>query len=181
MKLVTNKSDRLFLVGLMGVGKTTLGKTLAKKLGLQFIDCDQELERRTCASVSLIFDVEGETGFRDRESRLLDELTAQPGLLLATGGGAVLRSENRDYLKQRGTVIHLDADLELLTQRTARGRNRPLLEGANPEQMLAKLKEERDPLYHQVADVCVCVDKGNSRHTVRQALTALRNKGYITD
>ena len=165
----------------MGVGKTTIGKMLANTLGLKFIDCDEEIERRSGADITWIFDIEGESGFRERESAVLDELTSRDGVLLATGGGAVLRKENRERLKGRGMVVHLDADLELLVERTARGGKRPLLEEGDPGQVLQKLKTERDPLYKEVRHLRVFVGCWSSAATVKHILSALASDEAIDD
>ncbi len=142
-----------FLVGLMGSGKTTVGSALAKKLKQPFFDSDHELERRTGVSISTIFEHEQEAGFRRRESRLIDELTQHQGIVLATGGGAVLCEENRSWLKGRGTVFYLHASPDDLWLRTRRDKNRPLLQIDNPRDKLASLYTERDPLYRACAHV----------------------------
>jgi len=143
----------------MGVGKTTIGKKLANQIGKQFFDTDTELEIRTGTTIKLIFDIEGEKGFRDREYRLIDELTQQHGIVLATGGGAVLSEENRTYLMQRGVVVYLSAPPELLMQRTAYAHNRPLLETDDRLGKLKSLLITREPLYRQTADLVVETDK----------------------
>ena len=137
----------------MGSGKTTIGQRLARKLGLEFLDSDHELEAQTGASVSLIFDVEGEKGFRDRETRMLEELTRRKGVLLATGGGAVLRKENRSLLGSRGTVIYLRTSVAQQLQRLRRDRSRPLLQTSDRKEKLTRLAEERNPLYEELADI----------------------------
>ena len=148
------KSERrIFLVGLMGAGKTTVGKVLARDLGMDFVDADQELQRRTGVTIPVIFDIEGEAGFRVREAAVLEELTQRDGIVLATGGGAVLREDNRERLKSRGTVIYLRASLEDLWTRTRHDRNRPLLQTPDPKARFAELLAERDPLYREVADM----------------------------
>ena len=147
--------NRIFLVGPMGAGKTTIGKHLARILSLRFVDSDQEIERRTGATIPWIFDLEGEDGFRSREAAMIDELTQQPGIILATGGGAVLLAENRLHLRDRGTVIYLTAPLDELFARAGRDRNRPLLQTDSPKTRLERLVTERDPLYREVADVVV--------------------------
>ncbi len=141
----------IYLVGMMGAGKTTIGRALARKLGWQFVDLDHELESRCGVRVSIIFDIEGEQGFRLRESALLDEYTRQPGIVLATGGGAVLAAENRQHLHERGVVVYLRANADELFRRVARDRNRPLLQTDNPRQRLKELLEQREPLYDEVA------------------------------
>ena len=137
----------------MGSGKTTIGQRLARKLGLEFLDSDHELEAQTGASVSLIFDVEGEKGFRDRETRMLEELTRRKGVLLATGGGAVLRKENRSLLGSSGTVIYLRTSVAQQLQRLRRDRSRPLLQTSDRKEKLTRLAEERNPLYEELADI----------------------------
>lgn len=179
MHVVSSHPRRLFLVGPMGVGKTTIGKLLARELGLEFIDCDQEIERRCGADIPWIFDVEGEDGFRDRETSVLDDLTAQDGLLVATGGGAVLREENRSFLKGRGIVVYLDSDLDLLVKRTAKDKKRPLLQNTDPRQVLKKIKEQRGPLYLDVCDVQVVVRDDGSRKAASLILDKLRAEGFI--
>ena len=179
MRIHSSRFDRLFLVGPMGVGKTTIGKMLANELGLQFFDCDQEIERRTGVKIALIFDVEGEPGFRLRETRMLDELTQKDSILVATGGGAVLKAENRGYLKARGIVVHLDTSVDLLVKRTARDKKRPLLQVGNPRAVLEKIKKDRDPLYSEVADVRVFVGNSSNRKVVSQILENLNKKGLV--
>ena len=145
--------SRIFLVGPMGAGKTTIGSKLAENLGKQFIDSDQEIEKKTGASIPLIFELEGEEGFRKRESQTLESLSQMNNLVLATGGGAVISKENRLLLKRSGFVIYLQAPLEQLLKRTAKDRNRPLLQTDNPEKVLADLLKQREPLYQEVADL----------------------------
>jgi len=154
-----SKQKNLFLVGPMGAGKTTIGRFLADNLNLEFIDLDAEIEARCGANIPWIFDVEGEAGFRKRESRLLEEITDKSGVLLATGGGAVLDEGNREMLRQRGYVAYLSASVEQLLERTANDRNRPLLQVDNPREVIEKLIEERDPLYREVADLVVVTEK----------------------
>ena len=162
MLLITNqvpKSDNIFLIGPMGAGKTTIGKKLANRLGKQFLDSDAELENRTGATIKLIFDVEGEKGFRDREYQLIDELTQQHGIVFATGGGAVLSDKNRNCLIQRGIVIYLSASPKLLMKRTAYDHNRPLLATDDRLGKITSLLVTREPLYRQIADMVVETDK----------------------
>lgn len=137
----------------MGSGKTTIGQRVARTLELEFLDCDHELEKQTGASVSLIFDVEGEEGFRERESRMLRELTARPGILLATGGGAIIRRENREMLGNAGLVVYLRISVAQQLQRLRRDKSRPLLQTDDRREKLAGLAMERNPLYEEVADI----------------------------
>lgn len=149
------KETNVFLVGPMGAGKTTLGKQLARVLSTRFIDSDHEIELRTGATIPWIFDIEGEEGFRNREAAIIDELTQQSGIVLATGGGAVLRPENRANLRNRGAVAYLFASIDELYARAGKDKNRPLLQTEDPKARLAMLYAERDPLYREVADVVV--------------------------
>lgn len=143
--------EPLFLVGMMGAGKTTIGRSLARILNREFVDLDHELEARCGVRVSLIFDIEGEEGFRKRETTALEECSRRRGIVLATGGGAILAPENRAYLKERGVVVYLRASADELFRRIARDRNRPLLQTADPKSRLRSLLEEREPLYEEVA------------------------------
>ena len=143
----------------MGAGKSSVGRRLAKKLILQFLDSDQEIERRTGAKVTLIFEIEGEQGFRKREKDIIDELTKKSGIVLATGGGAVLDPENRAVLANRGVVIYLRTGLAQLVRRTFRDSKRPLLMTDNPAKKLQELLEIRGPLYEDMADLIIDTDQ----------------------
>jgi len=158
----------IFLVGMMGAGKTSVGRVLAKRLQKSFYDSDQVIEDRTGVKIPVIFEIEGEAGFRVRESTVIDELTALRDIVLATGGGAVLIDLNRDRLRSRGTVVYLRATVRDLLNRTRHDKNRPLLQAADPRARLTELYEKRDPLYREVAHVTV--DTGN------QSLTSLVNR-----
>ena len=160
----------------MGVGKTTVGRQLAAALKKEFRDADRAIEERTGASIPLIFDIEGEAGFRSREHDLIDELTRLPGLVLATGGGAVLDPENRLHLAERGYVIYLYAPVDRLYERTYRDRNRPLLQTADPKARLEALMEERDPLYREVADRVLETGNRPVRQVVRDLCRELRGE-----
>ncbi|NVJ58969.1 MAG: shikimate kinase AroK [Gammaproteobacteria bacterium] len=149
----------VFLVGPMGAGKTTIGKQLADILKLEFVDTDQELEKRTGAPIDWIFDIEGEEGFRDREQKLIEELTSMQGIVLATGGGAVIRKENRIHLAGRGVVVYLEASIEQQVERTRRDKRRPLLQNGDPESTLVNLMDERDPMYREISDYVVATNE----------------------
>lgn len=149
------ESGNLILVGMMGSGKTTMGRVLARHLGKEFVDSDEEIIRRTGVTVPHIFDVEGEAGFRQREAAAIRELAGRNNIVLATGGGAVLDGDNRAVLKQSGIVIYLKASTHDLWQRTRHDRNRPLLQTENPYARLVELFQQRDPLYQQVSDIVV--------------------------
>lgn len=151
--------DNIFLIGLMGAGKTSVGKLLARRLGKTFYDSDQEIERTTGVRIPVIFEIEGEAGFRARETRMLAELAGTQNVVLATGGGAVLAEQNRVLLSSHGIVVYLRASPHDLWHRTRHDRNRPLLQTANPLAKLTELFAARDALYREVADVIV--DTGN--------------------
>jgi len=151
----------------MGAGKTTIGRRLAKGLRKEFIDVDQELERRTGASIALIFDVEGESGFRERERRIIDELTQLDDVVLATGGGAVLDCDSRTALITRGFVVYLHAALDKLVERTRRDTNRPLLMTNDPIVRMRELLDQRELFYRQVADLVVDTGTRNLTEVVK--------------
>ncbi len=159
----------------MGAGKTTIGRQLAKILGMDFVDSDHEIEARTGANIPLIFDLEGEEGFRQREMSVINDLSQQDQLVLATGGGAVLKQKNRQHLHDRGTVIYLQASIEQLLQRTHHDRNRPLLQTDNPRKKFEELKAIREPLYLQTAHLTMNTDRQSINHTVNQIITALKD------
>jgi shikimate kinase len=159
------QSGNLILVGMMGSGKTTMGRFLAKHLGKTFVDSDEEIIKRTGVTIPHIFDVEGEAGFRQREATALRELLRRDNMVLATGGGAVLDEQNRAMLQQSGIVIYLKASVHDLWQRTRHDRNRPLLQTDDPHAKLTELFQSRDPLYRQVSDIVVQSGKQNA-HTL---------------
>ena len=143
----------VYLVGMMGAGKTTVGRLLARRLKMRFLDSDHEVEMRCGVKIPLIFDIEGEPGFRSREAQAIEELTRLEGIVLATGGGAVLSGKNRERLASTGTVVYLRARPEDLCERVRHARNRPLLAKGDPLSRLRELFAERDPLYREVADI----------------------------
>lgn len=148
-------SGNVILVGMMGSGKTTMGRALAKHLDKQFVDSDEEIQHRTGVTIPHIFDVEGESGFRARESSVIADLVKRENLILATGGGAVLMEQNRAVMRQNGIVIYLKASVHDLWQRTRHDRNRPLLQTDDPHAKLTELFQQRDTLYQQVADIVI--------------------------
>lgn len=164
----------LFLIGLMGAGKTTVGRHLAELLDWPFLDSDQEIEARTGASIPWIFEKEGEKGFRQREAAMIAELSQRQQMVLATGGGAVLNPASCDLLRERGTVIYLQASLDILLERLKRDRTRPLLQVANPAGQLAQLLQQREPLYAQTAHVVMPVNQGSAREVAELILKTVR-------
>lgn len=158
----------------MGAGKTTIGRQIANELSLEFFDSDHEVENRTGVSITHIFDIEGESGFRKRETAILDELTEKKGIVLATGGGTILKAENRQFLMSRGTTIYLFANIETLLERTSKDRNRPLLQTEDPQAKLKELFEIRDPLYRETADIIIDTGKDSVRLAIKEILEKLR-------
>lgn len=163
----------LYLVGMMGAGKSTVGRLLARRLKLRFLDCDQEIERRCGVKIPLIFEIEGEAGFRARETQVLAELAALKDVVLATGGGAVLAEENRGRLAEHGTVIYLRARPEDLYQRVRHDLNRPLLATRDPLRRLREMHAERDPLYASIADLVVDTGKQTVQALARELVGRL--------
>lgn len=163
-------SGNLFLVGLMGAGKTTIGRQLARLTGKTFYDSDHEIEARTGVRIPVIFEIEGEAGFRVRESEMIAELATLPNIVLATGGGAVLDPNNRQVLANHGTVIYLRAGIDDILARTQHDKNRPLLQIANPRAKLEALFAQRDPLYREVADVVIDTSRQNINTLVHRLL-----------
>lgn len=157
----------------MGAGKTTIGKHIAEILSWPFVDSDHEIELRTGASIPWIFDVEGEQGFRKREEQMIAELTSRQHIVLATGGGAVLRQANRQYLHQRGVVVYLETPVSMQLERTAHDKNRPLLQTADPQKKLTELLKIRDPLYREVAHLIVPTSSGCAKDLAYSIIQAL--------
>lgn len=175
---VTANRPNLFFVGLMGAGKTTVGRAVARRLNYPFFDSDHELEARCGVRIPVIFDHEGEAGFRDREEHAIAELTSRSGIVLATGGGAVLREANRAALKANGTVVYLSASPHDLWLRTRHDRNRPLLQTADPKGRLEALYAERDPLYREVADFIIETGKPTVAQLANMVLMQLEMAGF---
>ena len=171
--MILNSKTNIFLVGLMGSGKTTIGRALAKKLGKRFVDADHEIEARTGASIPLIFEIEGETSFREREADVIRDLTAEEGIVLATGGGAILNEQSRAFLKSRGTVIYLNASIASIMQRTSHDKNRPLLQTADPRARIEELSRQRNPLYQEVAHIIIETGRPNVQSVVQNILAQL--------
>ena len=167
--------QRIFLIGPMGAGKTTIGRQLANVLNLEFADSDHEVESRTGVNIPTIFDLEGEEGFRKREQMMIDELTQRDNLVLATGGGAVIKQENREYLQQRGTVIYLHCNIDQLLERTKKDKNRPLLQTEDPRKIFEQLIAVREPLYRETADLVINTNKQSIIHTANVIMKELEN------
>ncbi len=167
--------NRIFLIGPMGAGKTTIGKQLAQALGMAFNDSDLEIQRRTGVDIPTIFAYEGEDGFRARERQVIDELTQIEDQVLATGGGAVMSPENRQHLSARGIVFYLACSAEQQFERTHRDRNRPLLQTDDPLAQLKKLLEIRDPLYRATADYTVSTEGRSATSVANEILDSVRS------
>ena len=166
----------IFLVGPLGAGKSTIGRQLAQQLNMDFVDSDAVIEERAGADISWIFDLEGEEGFRKREERIINELTQLQGVVLSTGGGAVMSKENRNYLSARGIVIYLETTVDKQYQRTQRDKKRPLLQGADdPRQVLEDLAKVRNPLYEEIADITLPTDEQNAKVMVNQIVDLVDN------
>lgn len=161
----------------MGSGKSTVGRALARKIGYRFIDSDREIEQRCGVDIPTIFDYEGEAGFRDREQRVIDELTSLPKIVLATGGGAILREPNRIHLKERGYVILLKVDLQEQLRRVGFDAKRPLLQTADPAAKLQSLMKEREPIYKAVAHVEISTDSRRMYNVVSKIMRHLKQQG----
>ena len=164
----------LFLTGPMGAGKSTIGRQLSRQLRMTFYDSDREIENRTGVDIPLIFELEGEQGFRKRERLVIDELTSLPDIVLATGGGAILDADNRKHMAERGLVIYLHASVNQQLARTKHDRNRPLLQTDNPRQRLDDLMQLRDPLYREIADLVIDTDGKRVMAVVNQIIRKLK-------
>lgn len=175
---MTDAANRsIFIVGMMGAGKSTVGRHLAKLTGFDFIDADKVIEQRAGADISWIFDVEGEGGFRNREEQVLDELTQRREIVLATGGGAVLRCANRRRLRERGVVVYLSSPVDVIVARTRHDRRRPLLQGVDAAETLAALSRDRHPLYQEASHVEVATARSSARTVAERVLEALEGFG----
>lgn len=165
-----SKTRNLYLVGLMGAGKTTVGRSLARKLGRLFVDSDHAIEERTGVSVSTIFEIEGEEGFRKREEQMIIELAEEGGRVVATGGGVVIRKENRQQLRKSGFVVYLNVPPSLIISRLRNDKTRPLLQVTDPLARLEALLKDRDPYYREVADLVIEGGKLNTQSVVQRIL-----------
>jgi shikimate kinase len=169
-------AQNIIFVGPMGAGKTTIGKQLARQLGRQFFDSDRVIEERTGANIPLIFELEGEAGFRRREKAIIAELTEMNDIVLATGGGAILDPDNRDQITRQGFVIYLNAPLKQLLNRTSKDKNRPLLQTDDPRKKLEEILAVRDPLYREVADEIIETDGSPVRNVVKKLVSLVTQR-----
>lgn len=171
-----NARNNIFLIGPMGAGKTSVGRYLAKQLDKHFYDSDEEIENKTGASLSWIFDLEGMAGYRQRELKVIEELSQLSNIVLSTGGGCVETLEVRECLHQRGVVIYMEVSLETQLNRLKRDKKRPLLQGENPQEVLIRLWEEREPHYEEIADFTVITDNRSVRDVCEDILNWLKTK-----
>ncbi|WP_439241426.1 MULTISPECIES: shikimate kinase AroK [unclassified Lonepinella] len=166
----------IFLVGPMGAGKSTIGRQLAQQLSMEFVDSDNEIESRAGADIGWIFDIEGEAGFRKREERIISELTQRQGIVLSTGGGAVLSKDTRNHLSARGIVIYLKTTVDKQYERTQRDKKRPLLQGVDDvRQVLEDLAKVRNPLYEEIADIVLPTDEQSAKLMANQIIDLIDN------
>ncbi|MDC6472277.1 shikimate kinase AroK [Luminiphilus sp.] len=170
---------RLFMIGPMGSGKSTVGRVLANLLGCSFVDSDAEIEARCGADIPWIFDVEGEVGFRRREAAVLSDLAKRSRVVIATGGGAVTTAGNRELMSEKGIVVYLDVSIEQQLKRTGSGEGRPLLAQGDREATLKKLMLERKPLYEELADMIVSASSGNARKVARHIQEQLSARSLL--
>lgn len=166
----------IFLIGPMGAGKSTIGRQLAQNLGMDFVDTDMEIETRTGADISWIFDIEGEEGFRKREERVIDDLTQRQGIVISTGGGSIVSKENRNHLSARGIVVYLETTIERQVERTKQDKKRPLLQDEDDLQsVLEALAQEREPLYKEIADITVDTEEQSVKAMANRIIDLLDN------
>ena len=164
----------IFIVGPMGSGKSTVGKIISNEMFLNFFDTDDEIETRTGASIDWIFDLEGETGFRKRESAILEEMVKMNSIVLSTGGGIILSESNRELLSSRGTVFYLSTPIEVQVERTAKDKDRPLLKNGDASEILTKLHEEREDLYQKVSDYIVEAENKSSQEVAGEIINLVK-------
>lgn len=165
--------QNIFLVGPMGAGKSSIGRRLAKRLTREFIDCDHALEERTGVTITTIFELEGEAGFRERETKILSQLSNLNEVVIATGGGVVLKDQNRAILQNDGTVVYLQASVETQLKRTLHDKNRPLLEMGDRRAKLISMAKIRNPLYEEVADITIKTDSQSISASIKQIIEQL--------
>ncbi len=171
-------TNNIILIGPMGTGKTTIGRQLAKNLSVSFYDSDHEIEKRTGVKIALIFEIEGEEGFRRRETQILNELSQMNNIVLSTGGGAVTRAENRKTLKNNGHIIYLKSSPEILFKRTADDKNRPLLQTDDRLSQIKKILAEREPIYIEMADEIIDSEKKSSKQIIQKILEQIDNENH---
>lgn len=176
---VDTESGSLFLIGMMGAGKSTIGRLLARSLGFVFIDADREIEARSGVPITTIFEVEGEDGFRRREAAMLDELTRRRGVVIATGGGAVLRVDNRHHLRARGLVVYLQASADEIARRTSHDKTRPLLQTDDPRARIVALLAQRAPLYEETAHLTFHSSTASPKKLVRRILDSPELRAHM--
>jgi len=176
---VNGARRNIFLIGPTGSGKTAVGRQLARETGLKFLDSDLEIEKRTGVDVGFIFEKEGERRFRERESEMIRELTALEGIVLATGGGAILAPENRERLAANGVVVYLKTGVNEQLKRTGRSRKRPLLNRRNPREVLESMAVERTPLYEQIADLALDTNNQRVRNVAQKLRELLEEQGVL--
>lgn len=167
----------IFIVGPMGSGKSTVGKIIASELFLTFLDTDDEIEKNTGVTIDWIFDLEGEKGFRKRESDILNSLAEMNSIVLSTGGGIILSAENRDILSARGSVFYLDTPIDVQLERTSKDQDRPLLKDGDPRKILTDLHKERESLYQSVADYIVETENRSSQEVANEIIKHVKNYG----
>ncbi|OGT35578.1 MAG: shikimate kinase I [Gammaproteobacteria bacterium RIFCSPHIGHO2_12_FULL_37_14] len=168
------RQNNIFLVGPMGAGKTSIGRALAKQLNKDFYDSDEEIEKKMGVSLSWIFDLEGMEGYREREKKIIDDLSLLTNIVLSTGGGCVETPEVCEYLQQRGLIIYMEVSLETQLDRLKRDKKRPLLQGENPQEVLKHLWETREPIYENIADLTVVTDNRSIRDVCEDILRWLK-------
>jgi shikimate kinase len=176
---VSDARRNIYLVGPAGSGKTAVGRQLARDAGLKFLDSDREIEKRTGVEISYIFEREGESGFRQREKDMISELSALQGVVVATGGGAILARANRKRLAESGTVVYLKTGVNELLRRTSRSRKRPLLNNSNPRKVLEEMAAVRGPLYEDIADLSIDTSNKRVRTVAGQLKELLKKRGDL--
>ena len=176
---MTEANPNIYLIGPTGSGKTAVGRQLARDAGLLFLDSDHEIEKRTGVEISYIFEKEGEVGFRDREAEMIKELSSLEGMVIATGGGAILAEDNRQRLAASGVVVYLKTGVSEQLRRTSRSRKRPLLNRENPRQVLEEMAQARDPLYEEIADLSLDTSNQRVRSVAKKLKVLLEQRGDL--